>query len=207
MFWRKTKLTEAQRQFDAHSTPLELPPLLDEFEAVPTQAELKVIQPLEPSLNLHFDAANASIPSSTVTVPRKVLFTDEQHVAFGKIISVFTRNGILKNYTLADLDWLVVPPVLAGTYGIINRQSKAANTHIPAAVILWACVSAEVDQRLTVAGDDPVRLEPHDWQSGGIVWFVESAGDREAVAALREHLIHTKLRGRIVKTRQPRLTE
>src|SRR5262245_50445235 len=62
-------------------------------------------------------------------------------LAFTQIIGVLMRSDHYKHYALADLEWLVVPPMLAGQFRIGEAKAKTG-AGIPVAVVLWASVSA-----------------------------------------------------------------
>ena len=68
-------------------------------------------------------------------------------LALTQIIGVLLRSQHYRQYRLADLEWLVIPPVLAGQYRIGEVKTKEGAS-MPAAIVLWAKVSPEVDARL-----------------------------------------------------------
>src|SRR3954471_13523074 len=72
--------------------------------------------------------------------------------AFTQVVGVLMRSPHYRAYTLADLEWLVVPPVAAGQFRIGEvKPDKNSTTAVPVAVVLWASVSPEVDARLMAA--------------------------------------------------------
>jgi hemolysin-activating ACP:hemolysin acyltransferase len=78
---------------------------------------------------------------------------------------------------LSDLRWLLVPPLRAGQYALLQAQSKSHGFTAAVAAVLWAKVSADVDKRLTEKLDTPIRLGPREWKSGDIFWLIEAIGD------------------------------
>ena len=100
--------------------------------------------------------------------------------AFGDIIALLMGSAQFKHYALVDLEWLVIPPLVSGQFLLAHAQSRETGLAAPAATILWGSVSAEVDQRLTATIDQPLRLKPHEWQSGDILWIVAAAGEPRA---------------------------
>jgi hemolysin-activating ACP:hemolysin acyltransferase len=135
------------------------------------------------------DAAGA--PARTATV-RQI------DLALGQIVAVLMRSPQHKHYSLADLEWLVLPAVLSGQYRIAQAQQQAAVA--PVGVVLWARVSAEVDRRLSDLST-PARLRPDEWRSGDIPWLLELVCDTRAQQALLKELGETVFKGRSVKMR------
>lgn len=72
---------------------------------------------------------------------------------------------------------------------------------VPVAAVLWASVSPEVDQRLAQNLDQPMRLKPHEWRSGDIVWIVEAVGDSKTITAMLQHLKQNELKDQTVRMR------
>jgi len=92
---------------------------------------------------------------------------------------------------LSNLQWLVIPPVLAGQcrLGQTAMPTKLALTQpggsklLPVAVALWARVSDAIDARLAGSLDKPVDLRPAEWSTGENYWLMAMAGDPRAVPA------------------------
>jgi hemolysin-activating ACP:hemolysin acyltransferase len=122
-------------------------------------------------------------------------------LAFTQIVGVLMRSQHYKHYTLADLEWLVVPPMLAGQYRIGEVKQKQGDAGIPVAVVMWASVSPDVDKRLMDAGTAPIRLRPDEWKSGDILWLVHAVGEPRFVQQVLKPLIETTFNGRAVKVR------
>ncbi len=80
---------------------------------------------------------------------------------FGGAVALFMGSPAHKHYTLADLEWLLLPALRL-------NQLMAAEVKLPsgsavlAALVLWARVSAEVDVRLSAAPGYPIRLHPNE---------------------------------------------
>ena len=78
-------------------------------------------------------AAESSAPAVATAVPS--LASEElakhktraKHIsaAFGEIVSLLMRDPASKHHSLADLEWLVVPPLLAGQFSLAEAQSKS----------------------------------------------------------------------------------
>lgn len=127
---------------------------------------------------------------------------------FSHIIAVLMRDPQYRNLRLADLEWLVLPPVMAGQYkigqtsaaGSASDQSRAELV-VPAAVALWARVSPSIDRRLTEAAGGQGGLAFNEWASGDIVWLMAVAGDTRIVSRLLQDLKTTEFKDQVVKTR------
>ena len=119
-------------------------------------------------------------------------------LAFTQIVGVMMSSSHYKKYTVADLEWLVIPPVLAGQFRIGEAKPKEGIT-LPVAVVLWARVSAEVDKRLMETETLAVRLKPEDWTSGDILWLLHAAGETRFVRHVVEQLSKTTFKGHEVK--------
>jgi cytolysin-activating lysine-acyltransferase len=108
--------------------------------------------------------------------------------AFARIVSVLMRSPQHRHFALADLEWLVVPPVLSGQFAVLDAQFQGALLPIPTAVALWAFVSPEVDRRLSTELARPMRLRPDEWRSGDIAWLIEAVGPPAAMIELLRQL-------------------
>jgi hemolysin-activating ACP:hemolysin acyltransferase len=130
--------------------------------------------------------------------PQRTAKVRQIDLALGQIVAVLMRSPQHKHYSLADLEWLVLPAVLSGQYRIAQAQQAAAVA--PIAVIIWASVSAEVDQRLSDLSA-PARLRPDEWRSGNIPWLMELVCDTRVQQALLKELGETTFKGKGVKMR------
>src|SRR5262245_1425088 len=122
-------------------------------------------------------------------------------LAFAQIVSILMHSPRYRHYTLGDLEWLVLPPLLTGQCSVAEAKSKDNGASVPVAVALWASVSPEVDQRLTENLNTPIRLRPDAWRSGDILWLIAAVGDRRVVPGLLNQLAGNTLKGREIKVR------
>jgi hemolysin-activating ACP:hemolysin acyltransferase len=132
---------------------------------------------------------------------RRAAIAIRQSLAFAQIISVLMRSSHYKHYTLADLEWLVLPPLLTGQFSVAEAAPKDGGARFPVAVALWASVSVEVDQRLSENLTAPIRLRPDEWKSGNILWLVDAVGDGRIVPALLKQLGETVWKTAEIKMR------
>jgi len=127
---------------------------------------------------------------------------------FAQIVAVLMRDPNFRKMRLADLEWLVLPPVMAGQFRLAQAPSphgrvkgQEGGVLVPVAVALWARVSASIDKGLSENLDKSVRLQPGDWASGDNVWLMAVAGDPRAVPKFLEELAKTEFKEQRVKMR------
>jgi hemolysin-activating ACP:hemolysin acyltransferase len=140
-------------------------------------------------------------PEQIAEVRQGVAKSKQIIASFGGIVSLLMRTQQFKNVPLSSLEELVVPAVTTGQFMIAEAQMKKSGLVTPVAVVLWASVSEEIDQRLSDNGSEPVRLAPKDWKSGDIPWLIIAAGDKRLIKALLERIQETALKGRLLKFR------
>jgi cytolysin-activating lysine-acyltransferase len=123
-------------------------------------------------------------------------------LAFSQVVGVLMRSPHYRRYTLGDLEWLVIPPLLARQFRIGEAKvDKKQQAVMPVAVVLWASVSAEVDKKLMDTEDASLQLKPEEWKSGDILWLVHAAGETRFVRQVVDELTKTTFKGRQVKVR------
>ena len=108
--------------------------------------------------------------------------------ALGEVVALLMRLPQYKHYTLAELEWLVMPALVTGQFSLATAQSKANGLTSPVGLVMWATVSDAVDKRLNAATAEPIRLKPHEWKSGDNIWLVIAAGDGRVVQGLLQRL-------------------
>jgi hemolysin-activating ACP:hemolysin acyltransferase len=108
------------------------------------------------------------------------------------VLGVLMRDPSFRGMRLSDVEWLVIPPVLAGQCRLAQMPMPAglpvsppdAGTLMPVAVALWARVSDAIDARLVQAIDKPVDIRSTEWSTGDNYWLLAVAGDPRVVPAL-----------------------
>lgn len=121
--------------------------------------------------------------------------------AFAQIVTMLMRAPEARGLTLADLEWLVVPALKHSQAVIAEVRNPNGAGKMPMGLLLWASVSAEVDQRLQ---HDPAvlpRLAPEEWTSGPNKWVVAGLGNKEVVQAMLGQLARGALSGQRIKVR------
>jgi hemolysin-activating ACP:hemolysin acyltransferase len=106
----------------------------------------------------------------------------------GEIVVVFSRSPAHKHYSLADVEWMILPAVFRSQFYVAEAANAETGFRAPIAVATWALVSDEVDQRLASDLSHRVRLRPDEWKSGEVGWIVDLVGDRRGIAGAVEWL-------------------
>jgi cytolysin-activating lysine-acyltransferase len=88
----------------------------------------------------------------------------------GEVCWVLSQSKYHKHFSLGDLEWMAMPPILANQFRVFHGPEKA-----PVGFAIWAYVSEEVEQRLCaqVESGAGARLKPEDWKSGDRLWLIE----------------------------------
>lgn len=118
--------------------------------------------------------------------------------SIGDIVLVMSRSPGHKHYSLADIEWMVVPAVIAGQFYLAEAASREYGFRAPIACVTWASVSDEVDKRLREEGARKIRLRPDEWTSGEHLWLVDMVGDPRALNGLLKGLLGTRFKGKRV---------
>jgi len=119
-------------------------------------------------------------------------------LAFTRIVSVLMRTPSHRHAFLADLEWMVLPAIATGQFAILDATIEG--NPVPVAAAFWACVSPDVDQRLSDLSV-PLRLRPDEWRSGDIVWLVDAMGEAGAVKSLLVRLANVHWADQQIKMR------
>jgi hemolysin-activating ACP:hemolysin acyltransferase len=149
----------------------------------------------------------AAITSTTTERPREA--PEVQFVrSFSQIVAVMMRDPNFRNLRIADLEWLVLPPAMAGQFRLALVPQPQGKTNgqqgsvlLPVAVALWAAVSEDIDKALSESRDEPARLRPDQWASGDKLWLMAVAGDQRAIPTFLKQLAEKEFKGRLVKMR------
>ena len=133
--------------------------------------------------------------------------------AFAQVVAVLMRDPGFRNLRLADLEWMVLPPIMAGQFRLAqmpapppkgekpagegkDQAGAGPGVLVPVAVALWARVSANTDKALQGNLDKQARLHPADWASGDNIWLIAVAGDKRAIPKFIEQLYLTEFKGK-----------
>jgi hemolysin-activating ACP:hemolysin acyltransferase len=103
------------------------------------------------------------------------------HVTMAQVVLAMVSASRYKHCTIAELQHLVIEPLLRDRVAIATAAPKDAaapslSDGQVVGVAIWAKVSAEVDAKIREqikAGVFPIRLKPEDWASGDLVWLLD----------------------------------
>lgn len=112
--------------------------------------------------------------------------------AFGKAAMAMMAMPRYRHQTLADLNHLVLDPLIRDRLAIAYAPQKEGKIGDVAGFAIWASVSEEVDAKIREqikAGVFPVRLTSEEWNSGGINWLLDViAPDKQTTARVIANL-------------------
>jgi len=143
-------------------------------------------------------------PLPTEAAQKQALHALRQSLAFAQIVSLLLRSPLYRHFALGDLEWLVIPPLASGMFAVAEVKAQSEGPAFPAAAVLWASVSPEVDARLSQNLESPIRLRPDEWRSGDRLWIVAAVGDQRVTGRLLQQLSSSTIQGRQVSIRVTR---
>lgn len=151
-------------------------------------------KPIEPTASRESAARSVA---SRLAAAQKKRFTED----FANAIAVIMRARKLKDIRVSDLEWLLLPPLLAGQCRVSYSQRAEGGSIFPSALVLWARVSDAVDKGLSENLTGPPKLTSADWTSGDKFWLIMTAGETQGISAVVKNLQETVFKDRPVKMR------
>lgn len=124
--------------------------------------------------------------------------------ALGRVMAVLLRSAQHRSMTLADIDSRIIPALRSGQFAVAEANSSAgggARKSMPVGLVVWAEVSPAVSERLAATPEKPIALAADEWRSGGDLWVVEAAGNRDVIAALIGRLQTSAFKDRPIRMR------
>lgn len=112
----------------------------------------------------------------------------------GPALWLYAKEPNRKFMFLADMEWLVLPPV------ILDQCRLYTKGGIPFAFYTWAQVSDTVDARLR---SGVPKIAPHEWKSGPHVWLVDFIAPFGELEETMAELRRTVLAGKVVRALMP----
>ena len=98
---------------------------------------------------------------------------------FGEIAWLMMRSPVHRHLFLADLEWLVAPPLTLKQFRLFRRD------RVPVAFVSWALLTGEAEQRVVNGG---WRLQPGDWNAGDRLWVVDVVAPYGGLDAITDDL-------------------
>ncbi len=181
-FWTKTDEKPESTMNGAAGQPTAvLPPPLPPFK------------PLPPPLPALSTPPQAAATQTDAALRERVARARMLAASLGEIATVMMRIPSHRATTLAQIEAMVVPAVVTGQYTIITGNTG------PIGFVLWASVSAEVDQRLASDANASFQLRSQDWTSGDQIWLIEAIGEHRAMDVMMQGLRERAWAGKTVK--------
>lgn len=108
--------------------------------------------------------AAGNAPATTAAKAHPGFLNSPGAQLIGEIVGLLSQSPAHRHLFLADLEWLIAPPMALRQFRIFHHDQK------PIAVALWASVSDEVDKELAAGR---ARLRPDEWKSGKNLWLID----------------------------------
>lgn len=125
--------------------------------------------------------------NETTNAMLRAAMAQKMNVAFSQVLSLMLRNQAYRTHFIAELEWMLVPPISTGQFLVTERKASANDIPTPVAAVMWAKVNDAVNKRLLAGGGRP-KLAPAEWASGNIPWLVDAIGEPQETAKLVKHL-------------------
>lgn len=141
------------------------------------------------------------MPQSRVSGPPGTVPFQSKTVSqvLGEVTWLLTQSPVHKQLFIGDLEWFAMPPILLEQFRVFYGPSpptlaaSASASPPPAAVALWAYVSADTDARLQ-AGAHKLRVD--EWKAGDQPWLIELiapfGGQQEIISDLAANVFKTR---------------
>ncbi len=120
---------------------------------------------------------------------------------FGEIVGLLMCSPGYKHYSLADLEWMIVPPLLNNQIIIAEARSEEKGLSVPVGIGLWARVADDIHAKLSKELDRPVRLHPSEWKSGDNLWLIDVVGPPQIIQGMMAQLGSSVFEGKSFNVR------
>lgn len=138
------------------------------------------------------ERATAVTPAPEATEVALLERSRKMDEVFGQVAGLMMRSPRHKHLFLADLEWLVQPPLALGQARVLRDEHGN-----PLAFACWASVSHEVGQRLATGNP---RLTPNEWASGDTLWLIDVIAPDAAIPGVLKTLQEQVFKGQKVRT-------
>jgi len=138
----------------------------------------------------------AAKPVSATEGPR-----DDMTRLLGQIVTLLGQSPAHRHVFIADLEWLVLPALMARQARIWRRQTE--NGALPVIYVSWALVDEAVETRLR---QGQMRLKPNEWRCGDRAWLIDVVAPFGGADAALSELADQHFPGRVLHTLAPSST-
>lgn len=151
------------------------------------------------------DSQAQASPEQIAKIQKGVAQSHQRLAAFGGLTVLLMRSASFRQQKIADLEWMLEPAVATGQFVIAEVVARDSGLAVPAAAILWASVSDEIDARVRANPGEAIKVQRNEWTSGPHCWLVASLGDQRAVRSLLLQLNNAQFKDRTLSivSRQP----
>ncbi len=149
------------------------------------------------------DPGEDQLASQVSDLRKSMAESKSLHASFGEVVNLLTHTPAFENLPLGKLKSLVLPAIRKGQFAILEGRNETNVISVPIAVMLWANVSEEIDQRLRSGSDTTVSLSADEWSSGEIPWLMLAVGDNSLLSGLKAHVEKAVNGGRPFQFRPP----
>jgi hemolysin-activating ACP:hemolysin acyltransferase len=126
--------------------------------------------------------------------------------ALGELTSLLVRSPDHAHFSIPDVEWLLMPAIFNRQYLLVHAKVPGKDLTLPAAAVLWASVSPEIDAQYRATPGIRLKLDSDQRKSGDNIWFTDLIGDRrlqnEAIGRLRAGVLQGR-RVTLVNTETP----
>jgi cytolysin-activating lysine-acyltransferase len=106
------------------------------------------------------EAAASATPLAAAT---PAVTPPARDAVLGQVVWLMMQMPAYRHVFLADLEWMVMPPVLLNQFRLFRVENRIV------AFAAWAYLSEAVEKRLQ---EPNPRLAPVDWKSGDRLWLI-----------------------------------
>ncbi len=213
MFWRN-KSKGSETSTGTPPAPTQPAPVQPQQHVQATTPPAPAVQhvvppPLAPAPRVAVQSPAASVrqpaaaPVASTVVPLPNADKVKQiSAAFGEIVAVLLRSKWHRDLPMTYIERVAVPAVMTGQFALAEARSAEHGYQAPVAVVMWACVSNELDRKLAQDPSLLQKLTRSDWKSGDNIWIVEAVGKKDAAMGLIDHLRKDRFKGKQVRYRE-----
>ncbi|EDP63495.1 RTX toxin activating acyltransferase [alpha proteobacterium BAL199] len=123
----------------------------------------KSVTAAEPKKPAEKAAPPAAAAQPTTDTPR-----DDMTRLLGQVVTLFGQSPGHRHVFVSDLEWLVLPAMMARQARVWRRQTDSGS--VPVIYASWALVNEEVEARLK---QGQMRLKPNEWRCGDRAWLID----------------------------------
>ncbi len=114
----------------------------------------------------------------------------------GTVSLLMTQSPAHRHMFMADLEWLVIPPVMLRQFRIFKN-----NNNQPVGFVTWASLNEEVSARLK---SGVIKLAPGEWKSGDKVYIIDVISSAPIHKQIVKELYEREFKGKEVNVLRPK---